>query len=100
MLGRNSSKSDEMLEQAAQRICGYHIPEGVQGQVRWGHRQPGLVVGTVSTAGESEGDDLEHPFQSKLSYDFMKWLHNNLYLWVIRIKLSQSLYIIKYLYCT
>lgn len=33
-VGRNSSKNDETLEQAAQRICGYLIPDGVQGQDR------------------------------------------------------------------
>jgi len=29
-----------VLEQAAQGCCGCHIPEGVQGQVRWDHEQP------------------------------------------------------------
>ena len=33
-----------MLEQAAQRGCGCPIPEGAQGQVGWGPRQPGLVL--------------------------------------------------------
>jgi len=33
-----------VLEQAAQRDCGYPIPEGVQGQVGWGPGQPGLVL--------------------------------------------------------
>ena len=33
-----------MLEQAAQRSCGCPIPGGVQGQVGWGPRHPGLVL--------------------------------------------------------
>ena len=32
-----------MLEQAAQRGCGCLVPGGVQVQVGWGPRQPGLV---------------------------------------------------------
>ena len=40
-------KSDEVLEQAAQRGCGCPIPGGVQGQVGWGPGQPGLVNGEV-----------------------------------------------------
>ena len=37
-------ESGEVLEQAAQRGCGCPIPGGVQGQVRWGPGQPGLVL--------------------------------------------------------
>ena len=33
----------EVLAQAAQRGCGCPVPGGVQGQVGWGPRQPGLV---------------------------------------------------------
>ena len=33
-----------MLEQAAQRGCEWSVPGGVQGQVRWGPGQPGLVL--------------------------------------------------------
>ena len=32
------------MEQVAQRGCGFPIPEGVQGQDRWGPEQPDLVV--------------------------------------------------------
>ena len=32
-----------MLEQVAQRGCGYSITGGVQDQVGWGLGQPGLV---------------------------------------------------------
>jgi len=32
-----------VLEQAAQRGCGYSVPGGVQGQVGWGPGQPDLV---------------------------------------------------------
>jgi len=35
--------SGEVLEQAAQRGCGYPVPGGVQGQVGWDPGQPGLV---------------------------------------------------------
>ena len=34
----------EVLEQAAQRLCGCTVPEGVQGQAGWGHGQPDLVL--------------------------------------------------------
>ena len=37
-----------MLEQAAQWGCGCPIPGGVQGQVRWGPGQPGLVPDVVT----------------------------------------------------
>ena len=37
-----------MLEQAAQRGCGCSVPGGVQGQVRWGPGQPGLVLDLVA----------------------------------------------------
>ena len=37
-------KSGQALERAAQRGCGCSIPGGVQGQVGWGLRQPGLVL--------------------------------------------------------
>jgi len=37
-----------VLEQAAQRGCGCPVPGGVQGQVGWGPRQPGLVNGEVA----------------------------------------------------
>ena len=51
-----------MLEQAAQRSCGCPIPGGVQGQVGWGTRQPGLVLnvevgGPVCGKGGLELDD-------------------------------------------
>ena len=36
-----------VLEQTAQRGCSCPIPGGVQGQVGWGHGQPGLVNGEV-----------------------------------------------------
>ena len=32
-----------MLAQAAWRGCGCPVPGGVQGQVGWGHGQPGVV---------------------------------------------------------
>ena len=32
-----------MVEQAAQRGCGWAVPVGVEGQVKWGPGQPGLV---------------------------------------------------------
>ena len=37
-------ESGEVLEQAAQRGCGYPDPGGVQGQVGWGPGLPGLVL--------------------------------------------------------
>ena len=37
-------ESGKELEQAAQRGCGCPVPGGVQGQVGWGPRQPGLVL--------------------------------------------------------
>ena len=37
-------ESSEVLEQAAQRGCGYPVPGGVQGQVGCGPGQPGLVL--------------------------------------------------------
>ena len=33
-----------VLEQAAQRGCGYPVPGAVQGQVGWGPGQPSLVL--------------------------------------------------------
>ena len=33
-----------VLEQAAQRGCGYPVPGAVQVQVEWGPGQPGLVL--------------------------------------------------------
>ena len=36
-----------MMEQVAQRGCGWPVPGGVQGQVGWGRGQPGLVNGEV-----------------------------------------------------
>ena len=36
-------ESGEVLKWAAQRGCGCPVPGGVQGQVRSGPRQPGLV---------------------------------------------------------
>jgi len=33
-----------VLERAAQRGCGCPVPGGVQGQIGWGHGQPGLVL--------------------------------------------------------
>ena len=43
-----------MLAQAAQRGCGCPIPGGVQGQVGWGLRQPGLVF-SVEVGGPACG---------------------------------------------
>ena len=40
--GEFFTESGEVLEQAAQRGCGCHIPGGVEGQVGWGPGQPGL----------------------------------------------------------
>jgi len=37
-------ESGEVLAQAAQRGSGRPVPEGVQGQIRWGPGQPGLVL--------------------------------------------------------
>jgi len=37
-------ESGEVLEQAAQRGCECSVPGGVQGRVRWGPGQPGLVL--------------------------------------------------------
>ena len=37
-------ESGEVLEQAAQRVCGYPIPESVHDQVGWSPGQPGLVL--------------------------------------------------------
>jgi len=37
-----------VLERAAQTGCRCPVPEGVQGHVRWGPGQPGLVNGEVS----------------------------------------------------
>ena len=36
-----------MLEQAAQRGCGWPVPGSVQGQVGWGPGQPDLVTDLV-----------------------------------------------------
>jgi len=36
-------ESDEVLEQAVQRGCGYPILGGAQGQIGWGPGQPGVV---------------------------------------------------------
>ena len=33
-----------MVEQAAQRGCGWAVPVGVEGQVKWGPGQPGLAL--------------------------------------------------------
>ena len=41
VLNRESGK---VLEQAAQRGCECPVPGGVQGQVEWGPRRPGLVL--------------------------------------------------------
>ena len=50
-----------MLEQAAQRGCGCPVPGGVQGQARWGPRQPDLVLDmklvALPVVGELELDD-------------------------------------------
>jgi len=50
-----------VLKQDAQRGCGCPVPGGVQGQVGWGPRQPGLVlnveVGSPAMAGGLELDD-------------------------------------------
>jgi len=38
-------ESGEVLEQADHRGCGCSIPRGVQGQIGWGPRQDGLILG-------------------------------------------------------
>ena len=43
-------KGNMALEQVAQRSCGCPIPVSVQGQVRWGFEQPGLVEGVPANA--------------------------------------------------
>jgi len=64
-----------VLEQAAQRGCGYSIPGCVLGQVGWGPGQSGLVLDlmpvTLPMAGELELDDPYGPFQPKSFYDTM-----------------------------
>ena len=49
--------------------CGCPIPGGVQGQVGWGPRQPGLVLngedGGPACGGGLELDDPWGPFQPK-----------------------------------
>jgi len=61
-----------VLAQAAQRDCGCPDPRGVQGQVGWGPRQPGLVLDTeVGCPACSKGGwsfiILEVPFNPSLS---------------------------------
>jgi len=41
--GKLFTESGEVLEQAAQRVCGCPLSGGAQGQVGWGPGQPGLV---------------------------------------------------------
>ena len=36
--------SGRVRELAAQRVCGYPIPGGVQGHIGWGPGQPGLAL--------------------------------------------------------
>ena len=66
-------ESGEVLEQAAQRGCGYPIPGGVHSQVGWGPGQPGLVLirrlAALPEAGRLDPDDPWGPFQPKAFYD-------------------------------
>jgi len=58
MLGKYLySESGEAPEQVVQRICGCSIPEGIQGQARWGSGQPDLWLATLAMAGKSELDN-------------------------------------------
>ena len=50
-------ESGEVLERAAQRGCGCHVPGGVQGQVGWGPGQPGLVL-NVEVGGPACGGEV------------------------------------------
>ena len=64
-----------MLEQVAQRGCGCPVPGGVQGQVRWGPGQPGLVLDMevgLPAAGRLEIHDPWGLFQPKPLCDSMK----------------------------
>jgi len=67
-----------VLEQTAQRGCRYLTHGGIQGQVGWGHGQPGLVpdleVGGPACGRGVELDDPWGPFQPKPFYDSMKYL--------------------------
>lgn len=49
ILGRNPyCEGGEALESVAKRNCACAIPRSVQGQVRWGFEQPGLVRGVLA----------------------------------------------------
>lgn len=45
------SEGSEAAEQAAWISCGCSIPRDIQGQVRWGPRQPNLVGGNPNHDG-------------------------------------------------
>ena len=66
-------ESGKTLRQVAQKSCGCPILRGVQGQVRWGSEQPGLVEDVPGLWQEDlELLDPEDPFQSKSFYDSKK----------------------------
>ena len=50
--------SGEVLDQAAQTGCGCPVPGGVQGQIGWDLRHPGLVL-NVEVGGPACGRGLE-----------------------------------------
>jgi len=57
------------VQQVAQRVGGCPIPRNIQGQVRQGSEQPGLVVDVPAHCRALEQMTFKGPFQPKLFYD-------------------------------
>jgi len=57
----------EGSEALAQRGCVCTIPAGIQGQVGWGHEQPGLVGGNLLRAGGWNWMDFNVCFSARYS---------------------------------
>ena len=63
------------MEWAAQRGCGCPIPEGAQGWIEWGPKQPDLMGSNQPMAGGYIYRIFKVPLQPKLFCDSMMFLY-------------------------